>query len=155
LLPGDFNATALQVSFPPSTGFASMQLQINVFADSIHEITEAFLLMASIAADTNGTDERISVPDRDGVALVNIFNNDSKRREEREGESREDREGRREGVGREERGRKGERGGRKGREEVGRIEREGVKEEEGRKRGRSGLPTNCSCSNQPQLQQCC
>ena len=60
------------VTFPPSTGFDEITIDIEIFDDEIHEVAEGFLLVATNTVDTGN-----SSPIRNGVALITIFNDDS------------------------------------------------------------------------------
>ena len=76
--PADFNPMMRIVTFPPSTGFDEITINIEIFDDEIHEVAEGFLLGATIfAAETNTVDTGNSSPIRNGVALITIFNDDS------------------------------------------------------------------------------
>ena len=75
--PADFNNETRMVTFPPSTVFDQITIDIDVFDDEIHEVQEGLLLFASIAAINELDNQTMPMPIRNGVAMIIIFNDDS------------------------------------------------------------------------------
>ena len=73
----DFNNTVQRVTFAASTSSEIMDVTIDFFDDAINEADEGFLIVVRVdPAASNLQDVSIVTLDRNGVALVNIHNDD-------------------------------------------------------------------------------
>ena len=71
----DFNNTVQRITFQPNV--PSVDVTINFFDDAINEADEGFLIVVRVdPAASNLQDVSNVTLDRNGVALVNIHNDD-------------------------------------------------------------------------------
>ena len=75
----EFSSDTITVTFPPSTTNDQQTVSIPITNDDILEPEEeGFYVVVTVSMDSDDTDESRSSPIRNGVALINIVDDDGK-----------------------------------------------------------------------------